>query len=87
MTIFCSSSLFYNDSFQMILLTLIFALMIDRIIGEPKRFHPLILFGNIAQFIEQKLTLAEIIYLQPHLNIKNMDLLQREMYQKNIKSE
>ncbi|TEW52358.1 adenosylcobinamide-phosphate synthase CbiB [Psychromonas algicola] len=40
---------------MMILLTLVFALIIDHFIGEPRRFHPLILFGNIAQFIEQKL--------------------------------
>jgi len=39
------------------------------------------------KFIEQKLTLAEIIYLQPHLNIVKMDLLEREMFQKNIKFE
>jgi len=40
---------------MMIFVTLIIALIIDHFIGEPRRFHPLILFGNIAQFIEQKL--------------------------------
>ena len=40
---------------MIMLFSLISALIIDHFIGEPKRFHPLILFGNIAIIIEQKL--------------------------------
>ncbi|MEL0629096.1 adenosylcobinamide-phosphate synthase CbiB [Psychromonas aquatilis] len=35
--------------------TLIMALLIDHFIGEPNRYHPLILFGNLANLIEKKL--------------------------------
>ena len=35
--------------------TLLLALMIDHIIGEPSRFHPLVLFGKCAKFFERKL--------------------------------
>ena len=37
----------------MISLTLITALLIDRIIGEPKRWHPLVGFGNLATCLER----------------------------------
>lgn len=38
-----------------VLFTLIMALVIDHFIGEPNRYHPLIFFGNLANFIEKKL--------------------------------
>jgi len=31
------------------------ALLLDRLLGEPARFHPLVGFGNVASFIEQRL--------------------------------
>jgi adenosylcobinamide-phosphate synthase len=40
---------------MIISLTLLSALIIDHIIGEPVRFHPLVLFGKIAKKLEQKL--------------------------------
>jgi adenosylcobinamide-phosphate synthase len=40
---------------MMITLTLLSALVVDHIIGEPVRFHPLVLFGKIAKILEKKL--------------------------------
>ena len=34
---------------------LVAALIVDHVFGEPKRFHPLIMFGNFAKHIEKKL--------------------------------
>lgn len=40
---------------MMLLFTLLTALFIDHFIGEPTRFHPLVLFGNLANKLEKKL--------------------------------
>lgn len=40
---------------MIIFTTLLLALIIDHFIGEPSRFHPLVLFGKIANKIEHKL--------------------------------
>ncbi|MEI6897437.1 MAG: adenosylcobinamide-phosphate synthase CbiB [Psychromonas sp.] len=40
---------------MMITFTLIMALLLDYFIGEPKHFHPLVGFGEIAKKLEQKL--------------------------------
>lgn len=40
---------------MIIFTTLLLSLIIDHFIGEPSRFHPLVLFGNIANKIERKL--------------------------------
>ncbi|WP_022942490.1 adenosylcobinamide-phosphate synthase CbiB [Psychromonas hadalis] len=40
---------------MMITVTLISALIIDHLFGEPIRFHPLVLFGKIAKKLERKL--------------------------------
>ena len=39
---------------MILLFTLVTALMVDHFIGEPTRFHPLIIFGNIANKLETK---------------------------------
>mgnify|MGYP003637120716 FL=1 len=39
---------------MMVLFTLITALIIDHFIGESTRFHPLVLFGNLANKLENK---------------------------------
>ena len=31
------------------------AVLLDRLLGEPRRFHPLIGFGNLAAVLERKL--------------------------------
>lgn len=36
-------------------LTVISAIVLDRLAGEPRRFHPLVGFGNLASLIEKKL--------------------------------
>lgn len=36
------------------------ALFIDRLFGEPKRFHPLIAFGNYANYLEKRLNRGTI---------------------------
>lgn len=38
----------------MLFLTIIIALLFDRLFGEPKSFHPLVGFGNLAHWIEKK---------------------------------
>lgn len=38
-----------------LLFTLIMALVLDHLIGEPRRFHPLVFFGKLAKKIEEKL--------------------------------
>ena len=40
---------------MMLFITLIMALTIDHYIGEPNRFHPLVIFGNLAQKLEKRL--------------------------------
>ncbi|RBW42698.1 cobalamin biosynthesis protein CobD [Psychromonas sp. B3M02] len=40
---------------MIVFITLVFALVIDHIIGEPNRYHPLVLFGNLANILEKKL--------------------------------
>jgi adenosylcobinamide-phosphate synthase len=39
---------------MILLFTLVTALMVDHFIGEPTRFHPLIIFGNFANKLEKK---------------------------------
>ena len=39
---------------MILLFTLVTALVVDHFIGEPTRFHPLIIFGNIANKLETK---------------------------------
>jgi len=39
---------------MILLFTLITALVVDHFIGEPRRFHPLIIFGNFANKLEKK---------------------------------
>ena len=39
----------------MTLLTIIFALVLDQLLGEPKRFHPLVGFGRLATGVERLL--------------------------------
>ncbi len=39
---------------MILLFTLIAALVVDHFIGEPTRFHPLIIFGNFANKLEKK---------------------------------
>ena len=39
---------------MMVFFTLVIALIIDHFIGEPNRYHPLILFGNLANKLEKK---------------------------------
>ncbi len=36
-------------------LTLVLALLLDRLLGEPRRAHPLIAFGNAANYVEKRL--------------------------------
>lgn len=43
----------------MLAITLIAALVLDRLLGEPKRFHPLVGFGFIANTIEHRLNSAK----------------------------
>ncbi|WP_435274445.1 hypothetical protein ACMAZF_14225 [Psychrobium sp. nBUS_13] len=38
-----------------IMLVIALALLLDRLLGEPRKFHPLIGFGNIAAWFESKL--------------------------------
>ncbi|MCP4323040.1 MAG: cobalamin biosynthesis protein CobD [Alteromonadales bacterium] len=40
---------------MIITFTLLVALIIDHFIGEPNRFHPLVLFGKIARKLERKI--------------------------------
>jgi len=40
---------------MLISMTIIAALLIDYVFGEPKRWHPLVGFGNIANWLENKL--------------------------------
>ncbi|MFT6408529.1 MAG: adenosylcobinamide-phosphate synthase, partial [Arenicella sp.] len=39
----------------MTLLSISLALLLDQLIGEPKRYHPLVGFGYCAKQIEQRL--------------------------------
>jgi len=43
------------------------ALLLDHLLGEPRRWHPLIGFGRLVIFIEQRLWQAEISYIQARL--------------------
>lgn len=58
--------LFSFSSLTVIGSQLIFALLLDRILGEPARFHPLIGFGNLANRIEAK--------FNPQQNVPEDDL-------------
>lgn len=40
---------------MILILTVITALLIDRVLGEPNRFHPLVGFGNAASVLEKRL--------------------------------
>jgi adenosylcobinamide-phosphate synthase len=40
---------------MMVFFTLVIALVIDHFIGEPNRYHPLVLFGNLANTLQKKL--------------------------------
>lgn len=40
---------------MIITFTLLCALIVDHFLGEPNRFHPLVLFGNLAKTLERKL--------------------------------
>ena len=42
-----------------LLITLVAALLLDRLLGEPRRAHPLIAFGRLVQWLEQRLSEAE----------------------------
>lgn len=46
----------------MIALTVCIALLLDAWLGEPRRFHPLVGFGRLAQFVERR------IYADARLN-------------------
>ena len=37
----------------MILLTIVLALLLDQLLGEPKHFHPLVGFGRLTHWVEQ----------------------------------
>lgn len=39
---------------MILLFTLVIALVVDNFIGEPNRFHPLVIFGNFANKLEKK---------------------------------
>lgn len=38
--------------------TIVLALIVDRLLGEPRRWHPLVGFGNLAQRLERRTNLA-----------------------------
>lgn len=40
---------------MMVFFTLVIALVIDHFIGEPNRYHPLVLFGNLANTLQKRL--------------------------------
>lgn len=42
-----------------VVLLQIAALFLDHVLGEPKRFHPLVGFGRIISFLEEKLNIRE----------------------------
>lgn len=46
--------LYFIQSFDLAVVIAL-ALLLDRLLGEPKKFHPLIGFGNIAAWFERKL--------------------------------
>lgn len=46
--------LFYH-SIELVALLVLCALALDRLLGEPHRLHPLVGFGNLAVWIEQRL--------------------------------
>jgi len=39
-----------------LLITLVAALLLDRLLGEPRRAHPLVAFGRLVQWLEQRLS-------------------------------
>lgn len=42
------------------------ALLLDRLLGEPRRFHPLVGFGNLASYLERRLNTAVSGTTSPH---------------------
>jgi adenosylcobinamide-phosphate synthase len=40
---------------MLVSIIIIIALLLDAVIGEPRRWHPLVGFGNLAIWLEQKL--------------------------------
>jgi len=38
-----------------LIVTVVCALLLDKIFAEPARFHPLVMFGNFADKLEQRL--------------------------------
>ena len=46
-------------------LMMIAALLLDKLLGEPKRFHPLVGFGNFAMWVEKRLNQKNILEPNP----------------------
>ncbi|MEK7697410.1 MAG: cobalamin biosynthesis protein, partial [Pseudomonadota bacterium] len=40
---------------MMLALTSLSAVLLDRFLGEPRRFHPLVGFGRLAEALERRL--------------------------------
>ncbi|MFL0809193.1 MAG: adenosylcobinamide-phosphate synthase CbiB [Agarilytica sp.] len=51
-------SFYFFDHSALAFFSLLFALTLDQVFGEPPRFHPLVGFGNIAHFLEKHLNPA-----------------------------
>ncbi len=62
-----------NNHFISGAMSVVCALWLDRMLGEPKRFHPLVGFGNLARFIE-KHVLEQLGGQKPLSNILNLVL-------------
>ena len=57
-------------TFAYCLLTIFTALVLDQLLGEPKRFHPLVKFGQVANFIEKRLNTTALIPSSPDLALQ-----------------
>ena len=53
------ANLWLETSFFHILLAQIAALILDALLGEPRRFHPLVAFGALAVALEKKLNVGQ----------------------------